>query len=106
MSAGSIPTRLRRLGLAISPFLLLILSYLVIAFSVHTYCENRKFVALLGVITAALLGYFVRDLWLQRAHAAVRVLGLLFCTLALFIDVAFIVSATNTCRHMLDNLSR
>ena len=106
MTVGDITSRLRQLGLTLLPFLLLVSSYLLVAVSVHTYCENRKFAAVLGAMTAALLVYFVRDLWLHRVHAAVRILGLLFCSLGLFIDVAFIIWATNTCRHMFDNLSK
>jgi hypothetical protein len=83
-----------------------LLSWLLPAVSVHTYCENRLIAAVFGV-TASVLGYFLlRNKSVGTARKVVRVIGVFFCLVALLINSWFIVYATRLCHRTAESLEK
>jgi heme A synthase len=84
--------------------LIFLLSLFLPPFSVHTYCENRSWAGVFGVIAAALFVMFLRNRPRSAGRKVAFAAGLTLCVLAVGIDVAFISYATHLCGHMFDQL--
>jgi hypothetical protein len=83
---------------------MLVLSLFLVPASVHTYCENRPIAGVfdaVSLLVGVTLGLSTAD---TRAGRVVKVAGLILSVFAMAINTAFIVWATNTCRHMFDLL--
>lgn len=80
---------------------LLVLSLILPAAFVHTYCENRPITAFVGALSAG-LGVL---LFKQSAEPkALRTAGIAVCALAFGLDALFFGWTTQTCTHMFDQL--
>jgi hypothetical protein len=84
---------------------ILLISYIFALASVHSYCENRKYVAVLGVLSIAMLVGCFRSRGESMPAKVALNFGKIFCVLALAINAAFIAIATHDCRHMFDQLN-
>jgi phosphoglycerol transferase MdoB-like AlkP superfamily enzyme len=70
--------------------------------SVHTYCENRSVAASFGVVSIALFVFLIRGQAASTARKVASGVGMTLCVLAVAVNVAFILYATDLCRHMFD----
>jgi hypothetical protein len=82
----------------------LLLSLLLVPASVHTYCENRPIAGLFGAVSLLVGFVLVLSTADTRTGRVVKIAGLILSVFAMTISAAFIVWATNTCRHMFDLL--
>jgi hypothetical protein len=81
--------------------LIFLLSLFLMPVSVHTYCENRPIAGVFGVIAVAIGILFLRH---RSLRGLLRGLGIVICSVAVALNLAFIAYATHLCNHMFDQL--
>jgi len=94
----------RTFRLIAASVVIFLLSFFLQLSSVHTYCEDRTWAGVFGVIATVVFVLFLRNHATSMVRKIVSGVGLALCLLAVGIDVAFIVHFTHVCRHMFDQL--
>jgi hypothetical protein len=83
---------------------MLFLSLLLIAASVHTYCENRPIAGAFDTLSLLVAVALFLSPSGTRVGRITKMAGLVLSVFAMAISTWFIVWATNTCRQMFDHL--
>ena len=94
----------RTFRLIAASVVIFLLSFFLQLSSVHTYCEDRTWAGVFGVIAAVVFVILLRNRAGSTLRKVMSGIGLTLCLLAVGIDVAFIVYFTHLCRHMFDQL--
>jgi hypothetical protein len=78
---------------------LVVFSYFLFAFGVHTYCEDRP--GMLGIaVAAAVTVYYLASRWPTVSwRRAVAVVGILLCLIVVGFNGWYFVWATTTCNQ-------
>jgi cbb3-type cytochrome oxidase subunit 1 len=85
---------------------LLVVSYLVPATSVHTYCESRFSASVVAICDAVVLYFLFRNVATSRLKKVFSAMSVVSCLLGCALDVTFIIWATKECQELMNNLNR
>jgi amino acid permease len=90
----------RKLLLFSASLMIFVFSLFLPLLSVHTYCENRSVAAVFGFGSIAVLVFLLPGQAASTVRAVASGVGMALCVLAVVLNVAFILHATDLCRHI------